>query len=165
MALPSYYVEKTRFGRQKARIKLEGLDNYSLEQVKSLVEAGSRFFLFRYAFFLVFLYLNRTSPIYFVRDKKADTYKKKQRFYSLVCGGIILVTLLFFIIGLNAFQLFDPAKEFSFNAIIFIFIGLGLYIPLAALWVNLRGGEDVTRFVLAYLDLFDTAERATGTRE
>ncbi|RPJ04199.1 MAG: hypothetical protein EHM28_13870 [Spirochaetaceae bacterium] len=153
--LPDHYIEQTRSGRIRSRIKIEGVGGQTLAEVKKAVSQGARFILFRVSMFLVFYYFTHTSSVFFRHADGSAQAGKKQVLFIVVSLALIAAAAVFFIWGVNAIGLLDPGKDFFYNAVILLLLGLGAYFPIASLVINLRGGEDVTANIVKYFELIE----------
>ncbi|MBN1524606.1 MAG: hypothetical protein JW904_08990 [Spirochaetales bacterium] len=157
--LPEYYTEQTMNGRIKARIKIEGIEDLTLKKVMKEVEKGKKFIIFRLSVFLIFYFYQHSSSIYFTGKNQQNSLYRTRLFFIGLCAALIVGVAAFFIFGVNTFSLLDFSKDFTMNAVILMFLGLGAFFPISSLVINIRGGEDITPQILRYLELYENHKK------
>lgn len=149
LKLPKYFEDNGKvlfhFIRTKRKLRITGIKDMEYEELIKLVEDGEKFVVFRYDFSVLVASIEGVSPIYFSKSFFRSNFAKVR--YIFLCSLLLIMTLLF------TFAIIYTVGEINLGVIIpLVLLGICCVIPIPSLLTNFRGGIDVTKEVLAYIE-------------
>lgn len=155
MKLPKYYEDRGQtlyhFIKFKRRIPIKGIKKMEYHDLLREIENGERFVVFRYAIFMLFVYLKGISCIYFKKNSFRAKFARIR--YILLSSFALLATMFYFFAVISSPKSnFIDLTHFDIGTIIgILLVSVCIIVPIPAIITNIKGGIDVTDDVLAFI--------------